>query len=109
MIVEVGDAVICVDHENHLVGLLDGHGYLFVDFLFEDVVGVDHPAAGVDDRKFAATPFHFAILAVAGGAGRGVYDGLTRLGEAVEEGGLAHIGAPYDSYKLTHISRLRSC
>ena len=39
-----------------------------------------------------------AVLAVAGYAGCLVDNGFAFLYEAVEEGGLAHIGASYDGY-----------
>ena len=34
-----------------VVGLLDGQLYLLVDFGFEDIVGIHHPSAGVDDGE----------------------------------------------------------
>ena len=49
VVVEVGDAVHGVDHKEYFVGLLYGELHLFVDFAFENVVGVDNPTAGVDD------------------------------------------------------------
>ena len=98
MVVEVGDAVHGVDDEEDDVGLLDGQLDLLVDLAFEDVLAVDHPAAGVDNRKFASLPVHLAVLAVAGGAGGFVDNGRAAFGEAVEEGRLTHVGATYYGY-----------
>lgn len=97
-VVEVGNAVSGIDDKEYDVGLFDGDGHLFVDFFFKDVVGVDHPAAGIDNRKFLTYPVDLAILAVARGTGLVVDDGLPALGEPVEEGRFAHVGAAYDSY-----------
>ncbi len=49
MVVEIGDAVGGVYNEEDDVGLFDGDVHLFVDFLLEDIFGVYHPTAGVDD------------------------------------------------------------
>jgi hypothetical protein len=96
MIVEVGDAVHRVDNEQDLVGLFYGEMHLLVDLSFKDVVGVDYPATGVDNGKFAAVPIHVAILAVARGAGGFVDDCRTRFCQAVEKGGFAHVRAAYN-------------
>ena len=104
MVVKVGDSVHGIDDEQYFVGLFDSHGDLLVDFPLEDVVGVDYPSAGIDNGEFAASPFDFAVLAVAGGAGGAVHDCLAGFGQTVEESGFPDIRAPYDGYKLAHIS-----
>ncbi len=48
MVVEVGGAVHRVDHEQYFVSLFYGQLNLFVDFRFENVIGVYYPTAGVD-------------------------------------------------------------
>ena len=58
------------------------------------VVGDD--AAGVDDFHLVAEPFGFAVDAVAGDAGLVGDDGAARAGEAIEERGLADVGAADD-------------
>ena len=100
MVVQIGNAVHGVDHEEDFVGLLDGDVHLLVDLFLEHVVGIDHPSAGVDDGEFTSAPFDLAILAVAGCSGRRVDYGLAGFGQAVEQRGFAHIRAPYYSYKL---------
>ena len=103
LVVEVGDAGGAVDHEEDHVGLLDGDRHLLVDLLLEHVVGIDHPAAGVDDREFLAVPVNFAILAVARGAGRVVDNRAAGLRQAVEKRGFSHVRPPYYCYELAHI------
>ena len=103
MVVKVGDSVHRIDYEKNLVGLLDCKLNLLVDFGFEDIVGVHHPAAGVDDREFLSGPVDLSILAVAGGAGGVVDNGCACLSKAVEERGLAHVGAPHYCYHLSHV------
>ncbi len=49
MVVEVGNAVHGIDHKKYFVGLLYGELYLLVYFRFENILGVNHPTAGVDD------------------------------------------------------------
>ena len=100
MVVEVGNAVHGVDHEHYLVGLLDGQQNLFVDFSFEDVVGVDNPAAGVDYRELFAVPVDLSVLAVARCSGGVVDDGGACAGQTVEEGRLSDIGTADYGYDL---------
>ncbi len=102
MVVEVGGAVHGVDDEEYYLCLLDGEVHLAVDLRLEDVVGVDHPSACVDDGEFDAVPVDLAVLAVACGAGGGVDDGCACLCETVEEGGFAYVGAAYYCYE--HLS-----
>ena len=64
-----------------------------------DLVGVGagqllaEEPAGIDDAEAVAAPFGFAVEPVAGGAGQILDDGAPAAHEAVEEGGLAHVGA----------------
>ena len=90
------EAFAGVDKEEDDVGLVDGEGYLAADFDLEFVVATHDVAAGVDDGEVLAVPVGVAVLAVAGDAGGGVDDGVAAFGEAVEEGGLADIGASDD-------------
>ena len=94
LLVEVGDAVLDIDHEEHHVGFLDGDEHLLADLLLEDVVGVDHPAAGIDDGELASAPFALAVLAVAGGARFLGHNGMTCFRQPVKQGRFAHIGPP---------------
>ena len=48
-IVEVGHAVLDVGDEKYEVGLFGGEADLLAYFFFKDVVGIDHPAAGIDE------------------------------------------------------------
>ncbi len=105
VLVHGGEPLACVDEEEDGVGLVDGQGDLAADFLLELVVAAHNVAAGVDDGEVLAVPVGVAVLAVARYAGGGVDDGVAAFGEAVEEGGLAHIGASDDGYDVHFIVR----
>ena len=85
MIVEIGDAVHRVDNKKDHIGLLDGKLHLLVDLALEDILRVDDPAAGVDDREVAAAPVDFAVLAVARRSSCRVDDRRARTRQAVEQ------------------------
>ena len=48
VLVEVGEAVLDIDQEQHEVGLLSSNDDLLANLLLEDVVAVDNPAASID-------------------------------------------------------------
>ena len=98
LLVEVGDAVFDVDQEENEVGLFGGKRHLFAYFAFEDVVGVNHPAAGVDDGELLLAPFALAVLTVARGAGLVADDGLAGARQTVEKGRFADVGPAYYRY-----------
>ena len=98
MVIQVRDTVGSIHHEEDYIRFVHRHVYLLVYFLLENILGVHHPAAGVDNRELPAAPVHLAVLSVARGAGRGVYYCGACLRQAVEEGGLAYIGASYYRY-----------
>ena len=98
-----GEAFAGVDKEEDDVGLVDGEGHLLAYLDLELVVATHDVAAGVDDGEVFAVPVGVAVLAVAGDAGDGVDDGVAAFGEAVEEGGLADVGASDYSYDV-HVS-----
>ena len=102
--VEVGDARRDFHQEQDYIGFVDGQQHLTADFVLEDVFGVDRVAARVDDRKFAAVPVGFAVMAVAGRAGGRIDDGFAFADQSVEEGRFAHVGASYDSYEAHVLS-----
>ena len=102
MVVEVSHAVHGIDYKKDFVGLLDGQLDLLVDLAFENIVGIHHPSAGVDDGEFTSAPFDLAILAVAGCSGRRVDYGLAGFGQAVEQRGFAHIRTSDYCYELRH-------
>ena len=87
-----------VDDEDDDVGLLDGQAGLVLDALLDGVAGVDLQAAGVDDDVAAVVPLGHAVEPVAGRAGAVLDDGPTLADDAVEERGLAHVGAAHDGH-----------
>ncbi len=102
--VEVRDSGAYLHEEEDHVGLVDGQHHLTADFVFEDVVGIDGVAARVDDGKLLAVPVGLAVMAVAGGSGRRVDDGLPFAHEAVEEGAFADVRTAHDCYKAHILS-----
>ena len=77
---------------------------MFADLLLKNVIGVGGVATSVDNGKLFAIPEYLAILAVASHARSLVHNGLAAANQTVEEGGLAHIGATYNCYNVTHWS-----
>ena len=98
-LVEVGDAGRNLHQKEDHVGLVDGQQYLTADFVFENILRIDGVAAGVDHRKFLSVPVRFAVVAVAGGAGRRIDDGLPLAHQTVEEGAFADVRTAHDCYK----------
>ena len=97
VLVEAGDALFRVHHEDDDVGLFDSELHLLDDLDLEGV-SVGLQAAGVDQHEPLAIPFAVRIDAVAGDAGGRLLDGEALPGEAIEEGGLAHVGPPHDRH-----------
>src|SRR5581483_11204128 len=85
-----------VDHENNRLRFVQGDLSLAIDLRRNerDVIGND--AAGVDDAEVASAPLGFAVEAVAGDAGLIADDGAAASNDAVEERGLADVGASDD-------------
>ena len=93
VLIHGGESFAGVDEEKDDVGLIDGQRYLLPDFHLKFVVAPHDVAAGVDDGESFAVPIGMAVLAIAGDASGFIDDGVTALGEAVEEGGLADVRA----------------
>ena len=91
--VERSEAGLAVDDENEQGSFLDGDVCLAKNLLRDKGFVVRDDAAGVDDFDLVAAPFGFAVDAIAGDAGLVGDDGAARSGQAIEERGLAHVGA----------------
>ncbi len=96
--VEIGDAGRHLNQKEDHVGLFDGEHHLAADLVLEYIVRIDGVTAGVDDREFPTVPIRFSVVTVAGGSGRGVYDGFSLSHQPVEERTFTHVGATYDGY-----------
>ena len=83
------------DHDDGL-GFVERGARLAEDFGGNQLGVVRNDAAGVDEARGAAGPLDFAVDAVAGDAGLVADDGAPRAGEAIEERGLADVGAAAD-------------
>ena len=83
--VEVGHSRLDIDKEQYEVGLLGRNLHLVANSLLKDIVGVYHPAAGVNDRKHLAVPFALTVLPVTRSAGNITYDSMTCLRQPVEQ------------------------
>ena len=83
------------DQYSH-VGVGERRPHLLVDGGSELGAIVEIDPAGVDERQRPAVPVGVELLAIAGDAGALVHDRLPRLGEAVDERGLADVRIPDD-------------
>ncbi len=83
-----------VDHEQHRVGLAERELRLGFGKGGQRVFGFRHQPAGVDHDKCLVFKAAGAVLAVTGQAGEVGHQGGAGAGQAVEQGGLAHVGAP---------------
>ena len=92
--------VLTSTREDH-VGFVDRQQYLAADFVLEDIFRIDGVAARVYHGKFPAVPVGLTVMAVAGGSGRGIDDGLSLAYQTVEEGAFADIRTAHDCYE-TH-------
>ena len=103
-LVLLGDAGATVDHKQDDGGFLGGGKGLVADGRGKDVVALKRlNAARVDDGELAAVPIGRVIRAVARDAARLVDDGVRGLGQAVNERGLAHVGASDDGDDRFHL------
>ena len=94
--VGAGEFGASVDHHDDGGGFVERDARLTVDFGRDQVFLFGQNAAGVDDAQMAAAPLGVAVEAVAGDAGFVADNGAARAHDAVEERGLADIGAAHD-------------
>ena len=98
-----GQASAHIHHKDHgvglghrLTGLLGHFGHNARGFVGLKTTGVHHD-------EFAVAQTRVAIVAVAGQAGVVGHDGVAALGDAVEQGRLAHVGAAHQgNHRLHH-------
>ena len=103
-LVLLGDAGAAVDHKQDDGGFLGGGERLVADGRGKHVIALERlDAARVDDGELAAVPIGCVIRAVARDAARLVDDGVRGLGQAVNERGLAHVGASDDGDDRFHL------
>ena len=91
-----GEALLAVHHKNCHHGFGQGQSRLLADFRQKFAVIVKDEAAGVDDAEGAIPPEAFLVSAVAGDPGLVMHDGFPAATQPVDQGGLAHVGAPKD-------------
>ena len=94
--VGAGEFGASVDDHDDGGGFVEGDAGLAKDFRRDQIFFFGEDAAGVDDAQLAAFPFGIAVEAVAGDAGFVADNGAARAHDAVEERGLADIGAADD-------------
>jgi hypothetical protein len=63
-------------------------------------------AAGVNDDEFLLAQAGVAVVAVARQPGKVGHDGVARLGQPIEQGGLAHVGAAHQGDHGFHSNSL---
>ena len=87
-----------VDHQEDDVGF--GHGLLgLAAHQGAHLVFAAHQAAGVHQEEGPVVKGEAAVMAVPGDPGDIGHQGLGRAGEAIEQGGLAHVGPADDGHQ----------
>ena len=102
LLVHGRDAVLPIHDEKQQVAGGEGDLDLGMDLVGEARIHIAADAAGVDDLKRCLAELALRRDAVARHAGHVVDDGDFPPGEAVEECGLAHIGASDDGDGARH-------
>ena len=103
-LVLLGDAGAAVDHKQDDGSFLGCGKGLVADGCGKDVIALERlDTARVDDGELAAVPIGRVIRAVARDAAGLVDDGVRGLGQAVNERGLAHVGASDDGDDRFHL------
>ena len=103
-LVLLGDAGATVDHKQDDGGFLGGGEGLVADGRGKDVIALERlDATRVDDGELAAVPVGRVVGAVARYAAGLMDDGVRGLGQAVNERGLAHVGASDDGDDRFHL------
>ena len=100
--IQIGQTIQHIYHKEDHVSLLNRNMYLLVDLLFEYIFRIDHPSTGINQGEFLASPFHFAILAVACRTRLLVDNRLTCTRQTVEQRGLSHVGPSNYCYNISH-------
>ena len=91
-----------IDDEDHDVGLGDRLSGLARHFLVNARLGRRLKPAGVDDDELLTAQSGIAVVAVAGQPRKVGHDGIARLGQAVEQSGLADVGAAHQGQDGFH-------
>ena len=94
-LVRGGDTDGRIEDEDDSVSQINGDLCLLGDGTIQ-TLDVDLPAAGVDEREVTTRPFGGVRDAIAGDARRILYDRLTASKDAVDQRGLADVGATDD-------------
>ncbi|EJX05411.1 hypothetical protein EVA_06481 [gut metagenome] len=105
--IKIGNAIQHVNSKQDHIGLLNSHLHLLVDLLLENIIGIDHPATGVDQRELLADPLHLTILTVACSACLLVNNSPARTCQPVEQRGFAHIWTSHYRYYISHKNSFR--
>ena len=87
--------VATVGEKQHAVGFLDGQARLRFGQRRQRVTGFGHQAAGIHHHESAPMVVAESVLPVAGEAREIRDQRIAGSGEAVEQGGLAHVRTPH--------------
>ena len=101
-VVHSGAAGLAVHQKQHHIGHFQGDFGLVHDLAGQSLGGVEIHAAGIDEGGGAAVKLNHGFQPVAGNAGQVVGDGMLASGQAIEQRGLAHVGASDDSHDGGH-------
>ncbi len=94
--VAIGGSGLAVIDEDDQITFIEGKFHLLANGGIEQIRRTGNPAAGVHDVEGASLPIHFAEMTITRHAGFGRGDRLFRAGGAVEDRGLANVGAADD-------------
>ena len=101
-VIQVRHAIHHVYDKQDNIGFFKGDFHLLVYLFFKNIIRINHPSAGVNQRKFFTCPLYLAVLTVAGSSCFFVDDRLARLCQTVEEGGLSYVGSTNYCNNISH-------
>ena len=84
----------CIQHKQNNIGLRHSLACLFGHFFVNAGGGVGFEATGIDNNELQLSKFAVAIVAIPGQPSIVRHNGVTRLGQTIEECRFPHIGAP---------------
>ena len=84
-----------VHHHHDAVRCINGQLRLLADVAYNAVIPLRLDAAGINQQHFVVQPLAVAEDPVPGNTGGILHNGKALAHQLVEQGGFAHIGAPY--------------
>ena len=101
-VIQIRNSIQDINDKQDHVCLFKSDFHLLVYLFFKNIIRINHPSAGVNQRKFFTRPLCLAILTVAGSTCFLVDNRLARLCQTVEEGGLSYVGSTNYCNNISH-------